>query len=221
MSISSTTLRFETKAHRAAEAEGFLLLHFFRQAANLNKDQEFKAPHGDNDGSVDGGIEGQSAVELPPDGSYQRLNGRYEGRFRPQCTLKLPHDNTCTNATAGILTFTCVSKSYKGFRDGLHRYEFLEYFDTIEEKAAWLHNVKRGFARLKKSTLKEEETNHDDRDSTKIKNTFEQLMKPRRRCFTSIKRRWRHAPQNGGSEPEVKRARSSLNEQAAHKSTQF
>jgi hypothetical protein len=44
---------------------------------------------------------------------YQRHNGRWEARYRPQSRYELIHDEVTTNA-------------FKGFKNGLYKYEFLE-----------------------------------------------------------------------------------------------
>ena len=65
-------------------------------------------------------------------GGYQRLNGRWEARFRPQSRWELKR-------TRNILS------AYKGFRNGVYKYEFLNYFDTKCEKDEWLIKIKQSF----------------------------------------------------------------------------
>ena len=45
---------------------------------------------------------------------YQRHNGRWEARYRPQSRHELKQDNVTIAA-------------FKGFKKGLYKYEFLEY----------------------------------------------------------------------------------------------
>jgi hypothetical protein len=44
---------------------------------------------------------------------YQRHNGRWEARYRPQSRFELKRDKV-------------TSAAFKGFRKGLYKYEFLE-----------------------------------------------------------------------------------------------
>lgn len=44
---------------------------------------------------------------------YQRDNGRWEARYRPQCRIELLPDEVTTAA-------------FKGFKNGVYKYEFLE-----------------------------------------------------------------------------------------------
>jgi hypothetical protein len=44
---------------------------------------------------------------------YQRSNGRWEARYRPQTKVELAEDSL-------------IATGFKGYRDGTYRYEFLE-----------------------------------------------------------------------------------------------
>ena len=63
---------------------------------------------------------------------YQRHNGRWEARYRPQSRWELPRNRRTIDA-------------FKGFVKGVYKYEFLNYFDTVEEKDRWLGEMKAQF----------------------------------------------------------------------------
>ena len=63
---------------------------------------------------------------------YQRQNGRWEARFRPQSRWELARNRK-------------TQEAYKGYTNGVYRYEFLNYFDTKEEKDEWLTSIRAQF----------------------------------------------------------------------------
>ena len=65
---------------------------------------------------------------------YRRVNGRWEARFRPQSRWELAKTRKTIEA-------------YKGYSNGIYKYEFLNYFDTEEEKDAWLATTRARFNR--------------------------------------------------------------------------
>jgi hypothetical protein len=46
---------------------------------------------------------------------YRRINGRWEGRYRPQSRFELKPDKI-------------ISAAFKGFANGMFKYEFLGYY---------------------------------------------------------------------------------------------
>ena len=73
-------------------------------------------------------------------GGYVRLNGRVEARYRPQSKVQLPKDD-----------FT--AKAFRGFKNGMFCYEYLDYFDTHEEQVQWLADKKAQFKQRKADAL--------------------------------------------------------------------
>jgi len=67
--------------------------------------------------------------------------GRIEARFRPSSKVELLHDAT-------------IAKAFKGCKNGLYKYEFLDYFDTLEEKMEWSIRTKNDFDRRKAEAQK-------------------------------------------------------------------
>lgn len=96
---------------------------------NVDEDVPASAP----ESNAQGGAEKKKRSR---EGGYVRLNGRVEGRYRPQAKVQLQK---------GEFTDT----AYRGFKNGLFRYEFLQYFDTNEERAQWLTVMKKEFSRCK------------------------------------------------------------------------
>jgi hypothetical protein len=70
------------------------------------------------------------------EGGYVRMNGRVEGRYRPQTTVQLPKN-----------AFT--AEAFRGTKKKKFQYEFLQYFDTNEERSQWLTLTKKEFKRYK------------------------------------------------------------------------
>mmetsp|Transcript_47219 Transcript_47219/g.60684 ORF Transcript_47219/g.60684 Transcript_47219/m.60684 type:complete len:157 (+) Transcript_47219:217-687(+) len=66
------------------------------------------------------------------DGKNQ--TNRYTGRWEATSPLRLIEDEVTLAA-------------FKGFKNGLCHYKFVDYFDTIEEKYVWLKNIKEDFSR--------------------------------------------------------------------------
>lgn len=57
---------------------------------------------------------------------YVRASGRCEGRYRPKTRVEIT-----TNHPE-------LADAFRGLKDGFFKYEFLNYFDTLEEKDIWL-----------------------------------------------------------------------------------
>mmetsp|Transcript_5303 Transcript_5303/g.6903 ORF Transcript_5303/g.6903 Transcript_5303/m.6903 type:complete len:195 (+) Transcript_5303:97-681(+) len=59
---------------------------------------------------------------------------KHTGRWGASCPFQLIVDEVTIAA-------------FKGFENSLYHYEFLEYFDTAEQKDGWLKNIKKDFSR--------------------------------------------------------------------------
>lgn len=86
---------------------------------------------------------------------YQRNNGRWEGRYRPSCKFELIEDEV-------------TKPAFKGYANGKYKYEFLEYFDTVEEKNIWMKTMKEGFAQRKQESDPSNPSNKKKNDSSII-----------------------------------------------------
>lgn len=64
------------------------------------------------------------------------MNGRWEARFRPQSKWELAKTRRTLEA-------------YKGFSNGVYKYEFLNYFDSEHEKDNWLLETRANFNHLR------------------------------------------------------------------------
>ena len=87
---------------------------------------------------------------------FVRKNGRVEARYRPHSKWELKRDE-----------FTIPA--FKGFKNGMFKYEWLDYFDTTEEKVAWSKQMKDEFEKRREESnpIKKMETR-----SIKDSNTF-------------------------------------------------
>lgn len=81
---------------------------------------------------------------------HRRENGRWEGRHRPTSAIRLDH------------SLPEIANAYRGYdqKSKLHRYEFLDYFDTMQEKDAFVKAKRELFkrAKLAPAILKRKET---------------------------------------------------------------
>ena len=74
---------------------------------------------------------------------HRRGNGRWEGRHRPKCAVKLDH------------RIPELARAYRGYdaRTRAHKYEWLDYFDSKREKDAFIRSKSEFFKRAKNEAL--------------------------------------------------------------------
>eukprot|EP00633_Aureoumbra_lagunensis_P007796 CAMPEP_0197306350 /NCGR_PEP_ID=MMETSP0891-20130614/3101_1 /TAXON_ID=44058 ORGANISM="Aureoumbra lagunensis, Strain CCMP1510" /NCGR_SAMPLE_ID=MMETSP0891 /ASSEMBLY_ACC=CAM_ASM_000534 /LENGTH=343 /DNA_ID=CAMNT_0042788455 /DNA_START=54 /DNA_END=1085 /DNA_ORIENTATION=- len=74
---------------------------------------------------------------------HRRPNGRWEARHRPKSSVPLDHSNPE------------LAQAYRGvdIRTGLHKYEWLQYFDSKAEKDAFIRDKRDLFKAAKKKAV--------------------------------------------------------------------
>ena len=75
----------------------------------------------------------QHTTKLRNSAGYVRNNGRWEGRYRPKTRVEVTTDDPI------------LRNGFRGFKNGVYKYEFLDYFDTVEEKDEWLREKRLHF----------------------------------------------------------------------------